>query len=570
LPIKLTEEIKAELSAHYKIQQPVLLNGEDHVGCLDVVQEVHNENVGVIDLPDSEIFLKEIGEQLSKAVYDELNKRLVAQGFDISKGSSIDVLGDTKVLLELDLLCIEIDAWDKARNLRIQEGHFMTECELNAFAAKGTLYQIIVENESKVREYFKSTDKAYLEIDCELDKGMEIYNFLVKKIVLGNIEIPHASFLKMSFFSVPIYGSILFDFKGTVFLRNLYCDPCSEEDEKYYRSLGNIIRNRRMGPEDNLLQEVNPINSKEQYDVSTNWIVIYTDDLNAFQESLKECFVDQFELISLEGEKTDSVPDIIITESERRGEGKDEDLPLYKKTPVGAKWQDLTMAFPNHLEEKVDILFKGKEKDTVPLKDLGFTDSRATKTFKPLESLVLLKLFAKDKNKYSLSLSTDSERGKLHAQVDLLRNILKRYFGIDSDPVPANEKGGYRLLFTAYCYDIEEKKELDTYIDSLDEYIRELKTEASNSEKYRDNDNIIILKQSIVEAAKEIVQRTSSFELKDVICTECHQKIPIYILNNDNIHILCNDCTPETTNEYESKSVVDFKDNDIPRSDHSS
>ena len=83
-------------------------------------------------------------------------------------------------------------------------------------------------------------------------------------------------------------------------------------------------------------------------------------------------------------------------------------------------------------------------------------DKKATKTFKPLEALTLLKRFAKDKDIY-LPPKDEKERKNLHAQVESLRNILKQCFGIDDDPVPANEKGGYRLMFKARCYDIKEK-----------------------------------------------------------------------------------------------------------------
>ena len=66
--------------------------------------------------------------------------------------------------------------------------------------------------------------------------------------------------------------------------------------------------------------------------------------------------------------------------------GKDKVSPLYKKAPKYPKWQDLTMAFPSHLLDKVDIVFKGKEPDTVSCKDLGFVDKKATKSFKLLEA----------------------------------------------------------------------------------------------------------------------------------------------------------------------------------------
>jgi hypothetical protein len=255
---------------------------------------------------------------------------------------------------------------------------------------------------------------------------------------------------------------------------------------------------------------------------------------------------------------------------EQDSDGKDKNFSLYKKTPENAKWQDLTMAFPNHLEDKVDIHFKGKQRETVSLNDLGFTDSKATKTFKPLESLTLLKRFAEAENNCIASQSKDNERKKLHAQVESLRNVLKQYFGIDGDPVPANDEGGYRLQFKACCYDIKEKKELDTYLDSINGYFSELKTEANNTETFRDNNRIKDLEELIKECAKEIIQRIPETTLKDAVCTGCYARIPSCILNRNNITILCSDCMSEATNEYESKSVVDYKENDIPRSDSSS
>ena len=177
----------------------------------------------------------------------------------------------------------------------------------------------------------------------------------------------------------------------------------------------------------------------------------------------------------------------------------------------------------------------------------------------------MLKQFAKDNSKYSLPSGTDSERGTLNAQVNSLRGVLKQCFCIDGDPVPANENGGYRLLFKAYCYDAEIKQEVDTCLDSLKEYFKELKKEASNTENHRDNDRIKELKESIQEFAKEITQRIPNIRIKDVICTKCYQKIPTYNLNSDNTQILCEGCTPEPSNEYKASSVIDYKDNDIPR-----
>lgn len=62
--------------------------------------------------------------------------QLAAQGFDVSEGSSIDILGDTAALGELDVLRIEADAENRARNFRIQAGSFESEATLGRVASK--------------------------------------------------------------------------------------------------------------------------------------------------------------------------------------------------------------------------------------------------------------------------------------------------------------------------------------------------------------------------------------------------------------------------------------------------
>ena len=88
------------------------------------------------------------------------------------------------------------------------------------------------------------------------------------------------------------------------------------------------------------------------------------------ESDLPDYFRDEFKSVSLDGKGVD----VAESEEDRVGilvEGKGKDAPLYKKTPVSAKWQDITMAFPNHLEDKVDIIFNGKEDPTVSLKNCG-------------------------------------------------------------------------------------------------------------------------------------------------------------------------------------------------------
>lgn len=63
--------------------------------------------------------------------------QLAAMGFDVSEGTSIDILGDTAALGELDVLRVEADAENRARNFEIQAGGFESEATLGRFAAKG-------------------------------------------------------------------------------------------------------------------------------------------------------------------------------------------------------------------------------------------------------------------------------------------------------------------------------------------------------------------------------------------------------------------------------------------------
>ncbi len=63
--------------------------------------------------------------------------QLAAQGFSISEGTSIDILGDTAALGELDVLRIEADAENRARNFEVQAQGFESEAVLGRLAAKG-------------------------------------------------------------------------------------------------------------------------------------------------------------------------------------------------------------------------------------------------------------------------------------------------------------------------------------------------------------------------------------------------------------------------------------------------
>jgi hypothetical protein len=62
--------------------------------------------------------------------------QLAAAGFSVSEGSSIDILGDTAALGELDVLRIDTDAKNRAANFRGQSANFQAESDLGRLAVK--------------------------------------------------------------------------------------------------------------------------------------------------------------------------------------------------------------------------------------------------------------------------------------------------------------------------------------------------------------------------------------------------------------------------------------------------
>ena len=62
--------------------------------------------------------------------------QLAAQGFDVSEGTSLDILSDTAELGELDVLRIEADADQRARNYQIQGDNLQAESDLLKVSGK--------------------------------------------------------------------------------------------------------------------------------------------------------------------------------------------------------------------------------------------------------------------------------------------------------------------------------------------------------------------------------------------------------------------------------------------------
>ncbi len=61
---------------------------------------------------------------------------LAAHGFQIGEGTSIEILADVAAIGELDVLRIQVDAENRARNFRIQAMGFGAEADLGRLASK--------------------------------------------------------------------------------------------------------------------------------------------------------------------------------------------------------------------------------------------------------------------------------------------------------------------------------------------------------------------------------------------------------------------------------------------------
>jgi len=534
------EQTKIKLSECYKNSHPVLLFGDSDIDRKALIRKVHTDDEGKLEafekdskydefMNECEIEYRKIKEEYKKEDKEYLRNHSNLHDAVMRYKGFEEESKDKKTKTNT-----EYRNWIKMRDKH--------ENKINNIKEK-----ILDE----LPKYIMSTNRTWKYVDCGLLKrGLDVYLELVPKKNLDVVE--------SRIEPVPFEGSCLFDHKGTLFIDNLHCDIENKKNRDSFIKLANIIEKGKLEDKDDPLYSnkygtLEPFLLPKKRDVSVNWLVVYVHSIDDFPE----CFLKLFD----EENRIDIGQISETATSNKQHENKGS--PLYKKTPVGAEWQDLTMAFPNHLDDKVDIHFKGKHKKTVSLKDLGFADKRATKVFKPLESLVLLKQFAENKN-CEYSSQKNDERGRLHAQVESLRDVLNRCYGLDGDPVIAKEGGGYRLQFKAYCYDKKGEKLL---LNNLDSYFRKLKNETNKTKSIHDDDKIKELKVMIHDAVKKILETTESFKLENVICTDCHEKIPFSLLTSDDSHVLCSECADtEPQNEYES-GYVDYKDSDIPRSD---
>lgn len=171
---------------------------------------------------------------------------------------------------------------------------------------------------SEVQDHFESTKRSWIHRDCKDMNGKKVYEHLViggrwTEIKL-DIEANRGSIKETINFcynkdslEVPIHGSYLFDFKGTLFIDNLHC--YHELDRKYYQKLAKIIKEQKIEEDDPIFKGYPQINIPNE--VSVNWLVVYAKDFESFHQD----FIKQFELFSLarEGTKLERRTDLPVT-----------------------------------------------------------------------------------------------------------------------------------------------------------------------------------------------------------------------------------------------------------------
>lgn len=90
--------------------------------------------------------------------------QLAAQGFDVGDGSALDILGDTAALGELDVLRIEADGENRARNFRVQASNYTAESDLQIMKGKSAssagkigAFSTLLGGAGRIGAYMEST-----------------------------------------------------------------------------------------------------------------------------------------------------------------------------------------------------------------------------------------------------------------------------------------------------------------------------------------------------------------------------------------------------------------------------
>ena len=469
-----SEQIKADIIKCFKDRKPVLLHSDNNKNVFNrvrLVQKFHTMNGGVLEPPVEFIETKEesdydafiikksvilsefLGGLRDKArtVIEYKLKEGLGQelGFNVQKGGVIRI-GRSKAQdwLEPDEIDVEVfnQRREKLAGTNPEAALKLYKKEMEIVDSVPFFYgledrenQIILETIwSEVRNHFESTKKVYRRINCNSWNGKKVYNLLTQKAPWVDIPVP--GYLKNKDIMVPFFDSILFDYKGTVFLNNLSCDPESEEDDKHYQNIVNIIRKK-----------------------PDCWLIAYTDNPEYFPgeftdpEVFKSIRLSDIGVSSVTEDKNGERKILGFAESTRRSSDKE---TVSFPTPHNSKWTEVEMFLID--KDHFKIIIKPIEK-VVTYSQMGFKKEKSI--IKTKLWGVLLR-FATANNS---QVGYYAEKTEVEKDIQRLNVVLIRYFGITGNPIKhQGDKKGYVAEFKIY-----DNSYLQEHINSKQQVISE-------------------------------------------------------------------------------------------------
>lgn len=130
----------------------------------------------------------------------------------------------------------------------------------------------------------------------------------------------------------------------------------------------------------------------------------------------------------------------------------EEEAPAPLELVAQGKWEDIEILFLS--DDRVQIVRGGKRCETLNYAEFGFEDGR---TGNPNQAWILLRQLAEKRGCIASQTEAQMEWSKVEKRIQEIRSVLRKYFGITSDPIPFIEKthpqnaGGYNACFRISC-----------------------------------------------------------------------------------------------------------------------
>lgn len=113
--------------------------------------------------------------------------------------------------------------------------------------------------------------------------------------------------------------------------------------------------------------------------------------------------------------------------------------------PAAARWDQIEILFLS--DERVQINH-GTKTETWNYAELGFVDRRNGKANR---AWLVLRALAEASGVIRDAVKTDSAWSRLEKRIQEIREVLRKHFGIDADPVPFVQGTGYSARFKIGC-----------------------------------------------------------------------------------------------------------------------